>query len=71
MATASLNIPSMRCLQGSFLLEKGLTRVPHQRAHQGGFSSPFSYSPSPLLQAEATLHPRAPLLRLAKTPDQH
>lgn len=29
------------CLQGLFLMDKGLSRVPHQRVHKGGFSSPI------------------------------
>lgn len=35
------------CLQGLFLMEKGLTTVPHQRAHRGGFPSPTSHIPLP------------------------
>lgn len=49
-------------LQGLFLMEKGLTRVPHQRAHQGGFPKPFSHIPLPChYKQEVKLHPGAPL----------
>ena len=37
----------IRCLQGLVLVEKGLTRVPHQRAHRGGFPCPTSHHPPP------------------------
>lgn len=55
---------------------ESLTKVPHQSPSPKSplawvFKSLLSYSPSPLLQGEVTLHPRAPLLCLAKTPDQH